>query len=288
MKRPTFSDLSSEIPADKAPWLDGEIKKPYLLTHRQRSWRDDGLVILPAYFAGNVLLEKYRAAREAFGRPGGWPCDTPYMHSPSLRALALHAGLNSIMRDLIGANMGLHLNLTGWVSTQRDWHQDDYLNPDFVNSWYCAAWIALEDINPDSGPFQYVPGSNRWNVIRREKVLAAASPLQRDEKHWPNLTQGFVSDACEDEIRRTNSIVETFYAKAGDVLIWSGRLVHRGSVPNVPGTPRRSLIAHYSAITHRPDMPEPVLFESDDRKSRGYYFPISQDHRNCSNGGASC
>jgi hypothetical protein len=32
--------------------------------------------------------------------------------------------------------------------------------------------------------------------------------------------------------------------------------MHRGSVPRVPGMPRRSLITHYTGINHRPDLPD--------------------------------
>ena len=49
--------------------------------------------------------------------------------------LALHRPVTEMLEHLIGAPMGLNLTLTGWVSTSRAWHQDDYLNPSFVNSW---------------------------------------------------------------------------------------------------------------------------------------------------------
>ena len=85
----------------------------------------------------------------------------------------------------------LHLVLSGWVSSERTWHQDDYLNPDFVNSHYAAVWVALRDISPDCGPFQFVRGSHKWPLTRRDKVLAncpvkttAADPA------WPTKNPG--------------------------------------------------------------------------------------------------
>jgi len=42
------------------------------------------------------------------------------------------------------------------------------------------------------------------------------------------------------------------------VLIWHGRLLHRGSRPTNPSLLRRALISHYSGINHRPDMPARV------------------------------
>jgi ectoine hydroxylase-related dioxygenase (phytanoyl-CoA dioxygenase family) len=151
--------------------------------------------------------------------------------------------------------MGLHLNLTGWVTTGRAWHQDDYLNPDFVNSHYAAVWIALRDISPDCGPFEFVPGSHRWPLTRRDKVLANC-PVQTSaaDPAWPSKTRDWVSEIISREIENQDAQVERFLAKEGDVLIWHGRLAHRGSLPNVPGSPRHSMIAHYSAIEKRSDM----------------------------------
>ena len=84
--------------------------------------------------------------------------------------------------------MCLSLALTGWVSTERNWHQDDYLNPPDVDAWYVAAWLALDDIPSGSGPFQYVPGSHRWPAIRGDKVrlgIEAQSPVDQARDHLP-------------------------------------------------------------------------------------------------------
>ena len=71
---------------------------------------------------------------------------------------------------LIGTPMGLNLALTGWRSTTRTWHQDDYLNPPYINCHYAAVWIALEDIDPDCGMFEFVPGSHKWPLTRGAKI----------------------------------------------------------------------------------------------------------------------
>jgi ectoine hydroxylase-related dioxygenase (phytanoyl-CoA dioxygenase family) len=151
--------------------------------------------------------------------------------------------------------MFLHLCLTGWVSTERGWHQDDYLNPPHVNSWYAAVWMALDDIHPDSGPFEYVPGSHRWPLMRGSKVRAHMPWRQAMLPNWPALSEEFVVPAIDAEITRRGAEIRQFIAKRGDVLIWHGRLLHRGSKPNRPGMPRKSLICHYSGVTHRGDIP---------------------------------
>jgi len=96
--------------------------------------------------------------------------------------------------------------------------------------------------------------------MRRSKVFKAAPPdmklLPQWNADWPSLTQSFVGEAIEAKIDREGHEVKSFVpASKGDILIWSGSLVHRGSYPKVRGMERRALIAHYSSVQHRRDMP---------------------------------
>lgn len=237
------------------PALDRQNVEAGSLDPIKRQWRETGAVYLPR-FTPLPLIDAYCQVRQQLQAPGGWASPTPYMQVAELRAICCYPPLQRVLRQLIGGPMGLHLNLTGWVSTERTWHQDDYLNPDTVNSWYAAVWFALDTIHPDSGPFQYVPGSHRWPVVRRDRVTARLSPSERNTPHWPQLAERFVTPAYEDEIVRSGLPIRSFLGNKGDVLIWHGRLVHRGSKPKVPGMMRRGLVAHYSEVTHRPDLPD--------------------------------
>ena len=272
--RITFAQLSEmPAPADLPP-LDRPGVDESALSPEQRQWRREGVAILPRFLPDSVL-DPYIARRAALETEapehfrGGWYTCSPYEHVPELRALALYPPLMRLMEHLIGEPMLLHLNLTGWVSTERDWHQDDYLNPPFVNSWYAAVWIALDHIDPDSGPFEYVPGSHKWPLLRREKVLACMSEAEANERHpvsnslvWPKTSEKFVVPAIEAELAARGVAPRRFLAEKGDVLIWHGRLLHRGSLPRAPHLLRRALIAHYSGVNHRQDMQARVSDEN--------------------------
>jgi ectoine hydroxylase-related dioxygenase (phytanoyl-CoA dioxygenase family) len=263
----TFADLSEIPDPSLVPPLDRPVVDDATLTPEQRSWRETGTVLLK-HFVPEPIIARYVARREALRAEllhryaGGWESPTPYEHVPQLREICLYPPLMQIMEGLVGEPMMLHLNLTGWVSTDRDWHQDDYLNPPFVNSWYAAVWIALDRIDPDSGPFEYVPGSHKWPLLRGNKVQQFLTEEERERRegllkvnHWMAYAERFVTPAIDQEIARRNAAPVKFLGERGDVLIWHGRLMHRGSRANRPGMERRSLIAHYSGIHHRPDMP---------------------------------
>lgn len=243
-------------------------------------WNDEGVIRLPGLFEQrelNPYMSEWRVHNgyERLGedgvlhaaRPGGYSDTCPYMHKPALF-------------DLVTSNvwewcwpidepMGVNLNLTGWVSTQRDWHADSYLNEPEVGDFYGAAWIALGDIHPDSGPFQYVPGSHRWPQVTRETI---GRYFDLTDPAWPKHSEELLTPLFEEYIERMGVEPVTYLPEAGDVLLWHGRLCHRGSRPNTPGMYRPALIAHYSGIHHRPQMPSALRSDAG-----GYYFPIITD-----------
>lgn len=263
---PTFADLSENPDPALVPPLDRPDIDKSALTPDQQSWCRDGVVIL-RNFLPDSLMDPYIARRRLLDSPGGWNSPVPYLQISELRNLALYPPLMDKLQHLLGEQMMLHLALTGWISTERTWHQDDYLNPPYVNSWYAAVWIALHHIDPASGPFEYIPGSHRWPLLRGDKVRRFLTKEEHQRKEhgvnqWPKYAERFVTPAIEAEIARVRSPARTFLAERGDVLIWHGRLMHRGSMPLVPGMERRSLITHYSGHAHRPDMVNQVADEN--------------------------
>jgi hypothetical protein len=249
---PSFADLSEQPDPVLIPLLDRPDLDEQRLSPMQRAWRNDGAVVLPRLLPDS-LIDKYCARYLSGGEE--LQGDRPYLAVPELKEIALYPELMDHIRELIGEPMMLHLCLTGWVSSERDWHQDDYLNPEYVNSWYAAVWMALDDVDPDSGPFEYIPGSHKWPLLRREKVRALLPLNETLRADWPKRSERFVVPALESEIERRGAPLRQFLGKRGDVLVWHGRLLHRGSKPNRPGTVRKGLICHYSGINHRRDMP---------------------------------
>ncbi len=229
-------------------------------------WNEDGVVVLPRFLPED-LMQAYESCWLAnnFDNPGGWQDPCPYMRFKPLADMLSYGPLQDEMINLLGEPAGLHLCLTGWRSTTRNWHQDSYLNPPHVGDFYVAVWIALENIHPDSGPFQYIPGSHRWPQVTRETI---APHVNLNNPLWPTHSEAVLTPAFTAEIEKRGEPVVDYLPERGDVLLWHSRLVHRGSIPNDPNMERRAAIAHFSGIQHRSDMPPAI------RHSGGYIFPI--------------
>lgn len=246
---PDWEQLTEVLDDRDRPPLDRDHVDLDTLTKDQRQWREDGVVIKRG-FVPDDLIDAYWEVRSKLDRPHGWQSGSPYLHVPEVLDLAAHRPLVELLEELIGEPMAVSLNLTGLVSTERNWHQDDYLNPPATMGWYAAVWVALGDTDPDSGPFQYVPGSHRGRLLRKERVRMYLTPDERDEPVWPRTAERFVDKAVEDELERQDARIETFLGKKGDVLVWHACLLHRGSPPRVPGSQRLSFISHYHGLSH--------------------------------------
>jgi len=281
-KEITFESLCEEIPDENRAWLDRSTADFDQFPHGsiQHNWQQNGYLIL-RNFIPHHLIDAYTARYEKDNgkdAPIGYKTGTPYMQVDEIKDLSLYAPLMEILESLIGEPMGMSLNLCNWISTERNWHQDDYLNPPEVNGHYLACWFALDDIHPDSGVFEFVPGSHKWPVMRGEKVRALLEPHEAANPDWPRIAERFLDEVFENymtevEIESMPVDVKSWTnAQKGDVLIWHSWLAHRGSKPKNPNLLRKSLITHYSGINHRPDMQKPLLWENG--VSKGYFFPF--------------
>jgi hypothetical protein len=271
---PTFADLSEQPDPSLIPPLDRPDFDESALTPDQATWRRDGVVIkrgfIPPELLDPYIRRRLQLQDESTDKHRlGWSSGAPYQHVPELRAVCLYPPLMKLMEHLVGERMLLHLNLTGWISTERNWHQDDYLNPAHVNSWYAAVWIALGTIRADAGPFEYIPGSHRWPLLRQNKVKQWMAPEERTRRAaetgaetWPKDSERFVVPAIEAEIAARGGRPEQFLGEMGDVLIWHGRLMHRGTKATSFDDWRPALIVHYSGINHRADMTQRATDEN--------------------------
>lgn len=179
--------------------------------------------------------------------------------SKSLKDLCLYRPLMDVLRGLLGEEAAMQFNLVRWLSSERNWHMDTYLNPPFVGSYYLATWIALDKISQDAGPFEYIPGSHRlYSHLNQRRVLEL---MERERVHWnpaegkpwPKESEKVLNGVIEQEIAAKGLPVERFLGGKGDVLIWHSNLIHRGGQPRTPGLLRKAVITHYCGINHRPD-----------------------------------
>jgi phytanoyl-CoA hydroxylase len=103
-----------------------------------------------------------------------------------------------------------------------------------------ASWVALEDVQPRSGEFQFVPGSHRLPELLH---YGTDKGHDGDYREYHKILQTTMQ-MCEERGLKT----EIFKAKKGDVLIWHADLMHGGVEIEDRSRTRKSLVAHFMPL----------------------------------------
>ncbi len=146
------------------------------------------------------------------------------------------------------SNVGWHQDYQYW----RYWDRPEGL---------FTVWIALSDVNADSGPVCFVPQSQRWGLLETGDFFETDQSKQVTEIRRPNGA----------EWSETPAIMP-----AGGVSLHSS-LTYHGSGPNTSPVPRLSIAVHM-----RNQDPDPVDGSSEYYVSNlndPYFCPVIHDSR---------
>jgi hypothetical protein len=107
-----------------------------------------------------------------------------------------------------------------------------------------AAWVALQDIHPDSGPLKWYPGSQKLELWDLEELGVR-----------PKHKGSVVVEQEKDNVLYTTELQRTIdrldlkptYAKLnrGETFVWAASLLHGGSEIKDKSLKRKSQVTHY-------------------------------------------
>jgi phytanoyl-CoA hydroxylase len=170
-----------------------------------------------------------------------------HVHFPEARALLSNPVLVKRLRDIFGAPPLYFQTLVFEKGSEQGLHQDTAFVVVDDPMKMVGVWIALEDVQVGSGELRYVAGSHRLAPFEfgpgRRHYNPAEDSRDFHDAYYPTMERRCVEAG----------LTETkFFARQGDVLIWSADLVHGGS-PILNGElTRRSLVAHACPMTANP------------------------------------
>jgi len=249
-----------------APWLDlpdaeQRIRSASLTTEQAelcRHWANDGYVILQQAIPGKlvdsvwtnyeeaVASGKIRLNPESSGDGDPYPGRflDPHRKSGLFCPILKHPKITAALRLFFGHEPRTLQTITSHKGPEQGLHSDSIHMTTYPIGYLAAAWVAFEDIHPDSGPLVYYPRSHRLPYIFSQDVGITVEDFKRE---------GYVKyrDNYEPYIRK---LVEEaglephyFHARKGDVLIWHANLVHGGSQRRNLQLSRKALVCHFYA-----------------------------------------
>jgi ectoine hydroxylase-related dioxygenase (phytanoyl-CoA dioxygenase family) len=154
--------------------------------------------------------------------------------SDNVKSLALSEPILAILEALYGRKPLAFQTINFNAGTRQAAHSDAMHFGSQPAGYMCGVWVALEDIDMDSGPLVYYPGSHRFPELSMRDL-----GLEFDRSDYPAYTR-----AVADQIEREG--LEPVYGtiKKGEALLWASNMLH-GGAPTDRSRTRHSQVTHY-------------------------------------------
>ena len=221
-----------------------------------KHWAEQGYVILPglievplltavwasyehAIAKGKLQLPVERAAEDD-PHPGRFL--NPHKKAGDFCQVLKHPALARWMRTLLERNARPLQTIASHKGSQQGVHSDSIHMTTFPLGYLTAAWIAFEDIHPDSGPLVYYPGSHKLPYVFSKDVNISEENF-REEGYTPYHAR--YEPHIQKLIEQHGLQAKHFHAKKGDVLIWHANLLHGGSARRNMALTRKALVCHF-------------------------------------------
>jgi hypothetical protein len=159
---------------------------------------------------------------------------------PAVRRLALQPEVLALLRHLYGREPFAFQTLNFAVGSEQPFHSDAVHFHSEPNGFMCGVWIPLADVDPDSGPLLYYPGSHRLPYRSAESL--GLTPEQVAAERHP---QRFFEPGWREDVERLGLEPKLFMPKRGQALIWHANLLHGGSAVDNRRARRWSQVVHY-------------------------------------------
>ena len=155
----------------------------------------------------------------------------------------LHRYASLILGERAVATQSLYFEF----GSQQALHRDSIVVPTPKFGHLVAAWIALEDIDPQSGALAYVPGSQKIPFYE-----FAPGEYMFDGRRMGDLEARAAMAFHDDECKRRGLEPKLFLARRGQVFFWHSALLHGGGPVGDERLTRKSLAVHYSTLANHP------------------------------------
>ena len=221
-----------------------------------RRWSSDGYVILRNLFEPEVLDGVWEAYEKAVGAgrlrlpvepaavddPHPGRALNPHKRVGAFCSILKHPRLLGAIRLLTEREPKALQTITSHKGSQQPVHSDSIHMTTYPLGYLTAAWIAFEDIHPNSGPLVYYPGSHRLPyVFSKDAGISESDYKQAGYAAYQEKYEPFIRGLIDEHQLEPHY----FHAKKGDVLIWHANLLHGGSARHDLSLSRRALVCHF-------------------------------------------
>ena len=192
----------------------------------------------PVGFPHDKLVLLDQPTKDRLKREQHWRIHAFCLYSESTRRIFQNAGLIRLCSLILGRQADPLYTINFTFGSTQSLHQDTAVFFIHPMNYIIGAWLACEDIHPDSGPLVYYPGSHKEQLFPRFDNYPQTN-LKTCERPMIDEYYRYLDNVAARYERKT------FIAKKGDVFLWHGMLIHGGDAIRNPELTRRSYVCHY-------------------------------------------
>jgi hypothetical protein len=206
-------------------------------------WVDEGFLILEGHLTSGQVDEVNAEIQRLFDEgvvkyhPLSPRVMNAFEHSRAIDAVVEDPELLRLLSFILGRQAVLFQTINFFTGSQQAAHSDSFHMTTEPPGYLTAIWIALENVEPGSGPLFYYPGSHRLPYVMTEDLGERRADEQSKEDSYSRRIAELIDERGIEPVE--------FYARKGDLLIWHANLLHGGRGIEREGATRKSLVAHY-------------------------------------------
>jgi ectoine hydroxylase len=244
-------DAYSRLPEALRRGLDEWPEKGYLVA--------EGLISPETVRRLNADVDALRGAGSIRSHHRAERFMNAHRKSSAAQEIVSDPALTGVLELILGRPAELFQTISFVRGSQQKAHSDAFHMMTEPAGFLVGVWVALEEIDEDSGPVFYLPGSHRLPYVMSEDLALESPPPLLIADKGPAYVE-----RMREMAERSGAEPVHFTAKPGDVLFWHHNLMHGGSAIRREGSTRRSLVAHFIArdvlcyheVTERPALIE--------------------------------
>jgi ectoine hydroxylase-related dioxygenase (phytanoyl-CoA dioxygenase family) len=218
------------------------------------TFETDGIVCLRGLFSADWVDRMRAAAESGMSNPGALHAELADEHGQQgrffhdtfiwrqlegCRDYVFNSPAARIAGQLMSATK-INIFFDQWLikepgtTTKTPWHHDMTYWP-INGDQICTLWLALDPVNVENGPVEYIRGSHRWGKKFRPASFGSGHQYTEDFPEVPDI----------DQMRSELDIVQ-FELAPGDCTIHHGLTVHSAPGNSSATTRRRAHVSRWA------------------------------------------
>ena len=160
----------------------------------------------------------------------------------SCKKLSLSRAVKGWLKNLYSLEPMAFSTINFLHSTQQPLHSDYVHFGTLPEGRLAGSWIALQDIDPKSGPLQIVPGSHKLDYFSYEMIVDSPPKKLEEVKKNYEMYEKWVINMMK--VKNLKPITPKL--RKGDCIIWEANLLHGSPDCENNKIPRKSQVTHWT------------------------------------------